>query len=70
MIDAVIDEGDRATIVDYKTEYVANEYALAEQVERHRLQIETYAKCLQSIWGIKEVRAALVFLNPRRTVWI
>ncbi len=70
VIDAVIDEGDRATIVDYKTEYVANEYALAEQVERHRLQIETYAKCLQSIWGIKEVRAALVFLNPRRTVWI
>ncbi|MCE5229924.1 PD-(D/E)XK nuclease family protein, partial [bacterium] len=70
VIDAVIDGGDRATLIDYKTEYIADDRALAKQIEKHRLQIETYANCLKSIWNLREVKTALIFLHLRRVIWM
>ncbi|MEN6626074.1 MAG: UvrD-helicase domain-containing protein [Candidatus Sumerlaeia bacterium] len=70
VIDAVIDDGDGATLIDYKTDFIKDEQALNERIERHRLQVEMYSKCLKSIWNLKTIKTALVFLNARRVIWI
>ncbi len=70
MIDCVVDEGDRALLIDYKTDYVAGEEDLELLTERYRVQIDLYRRALGGIWRLREVRAALVFLAARRVVWL
>jgi ATP-dependent helicase/nuclease subunit A len=80
IIDVVLDEGDQATVLDFKTDRAiggrtgAAAKAGAESpealVERYRLQVELYARAIEGIWRLKTTRAGLVFLDARRIVWI
>src|SRR6185295_7057067 len=64
-IDAVIDDGEIATVIDYKTEQVRDEHDLGARVEAHDLQIEQYVHALRAIWPLKRAYGCLVFLNAR-----
>ncbi len=69
-VDVIIDEGDSALVLDYKTDRPRDEAELRARAEAHRLQVTLYARCLQSIWKLGSVRAGLVFLHPRRIGWV
>ena len=71
VIDAVIDWGNKITVLDYKTDRVRNKAHLAELAANYRFQIEQYAWSLQKIWQLdyKQLRAGLVFLDAREIVW-
>jgi ATP-dependent helicase/nuclease subunit A len=68
--DAVVDEGETVTVLDYKTDHIRDEAHLAELTARYRPQLTLYAHSLQAIWLVKRLRAALVFLGARRVVWL
>ena len=68
IVDAVIDRGAAATVIDYKTDRLTSKADLEAAVARHRGQIVAYSRALRAIWQIREVEAALVFLDARRVV--
>ena len=68
IIDAVIDEGAAATVLEYKTDRVSGNTHLQALIERYEFQVNQYARSLQRIWGVDEVRAYLVFLDGRTIV--
>ncbi len=70
VIDGVIDEGERATVFDYKTDRVGSEERLRELVRQYEVQIQQYAGSLRAIWSLRSVRAALIFLDARRVHWL
>lgn len=70
VIDAVIDEGATATVIDYKTDHVRGREHLEELTEHYRIQIEQYTHALEAIWKLKSVKSGLVFLDAREIVWL
>jgi len=68
--DAVLDEGETVTVIDYKTDHLRDEAHGVELAARYRPQLTLYARSLQAIWLVKRLRAALVFLGARRVVWL
>lgn len=70
VIDAIFDEGASALVIDYKTDRVRGRRHLEEITQAYRVQIEQYARALHSIWRLKTVQSALVFLHPRQIVWV
>jgi ATP-dependent exoDNAse (exonuclease V) beta subunit len=78
IVDVVLDEGDQATALDFKTDRAIGGRAGAQGeaesletlAERYRLQVELYARAIQGIWRLKATRAGLVFLDARQIVWI
>ncbi len=63
IIDAVIDDGDRAMIIDYKSGRPDG-----ERLEAYRSQVALYAESLRAIWNLREVEGILAFLGARSLV--
>lgn len=60
VIDCVFEDDDGIVLVDYKTDAVYG-HKLDEIRERYRLQIEIYAKAIESIWN-RPVKEKFLFL--------
>ena len=70
IIDVILDDGDAATVLDYKTDWTDGGRRVAELREHYRLQIECYGRALRAVWRLQRVQAALVFLDARAIEWI
>ncbi|WP_372813494.1 3'-5' exonuclease [Paenibacillus sp.] len=60
VIDCLIDEGDGYVLVDYKTDRLKGA-SPASIAEKYRLQLQLYARAVQSIWK-KPVHGTFIFL--------
>jgi ATP-dependent helicase/nuclease subunit A len=69
IIDAIVDEPDGLTIIDFKTDRVPAE-RVASQAEKYRIQISLYRRAVESIWGRPAKGVILYFLSPGRAVRI
>jgi ATP-dependent helicase/nuclease subunit A len=64
VIDCVLDEGDRITLIDYKSDAHKDETDIRRLSERYALQLELYADALRAAWNLAEVpETYLVFLR-------
>lgn len=61
-IDLLYQDGDEWVVADYKTDV----YARSERVESYFMQLELYARILQSSLGTKVSRLELIFLDGSR----
>lgn len=68
--DRVVIDGDRATIIDFKTDKVRTDEDIAASIEKYRPQLEAYAEVLQRMSGIamENIGTTLFFTSPRRVV--
>ncbi len=66
VIDACFREGDGFVLLDYKTDRVEGDPALWAQ--RHRRQVELYARALETLTGRPVKEKYMVFLNGRACV--
>ncbi|MBD3336916.1 MAG: hypothetical protein GF355_15495, partial [Candidatus Eisenbacteria bacterium] len=70
-IDLLWRSGPQAwTVVDYKSDRVTTEDEIATRTERYAVQMRLYAEAARRLWGARQVRAALYFLQPGRAVEI
>ncbi|MED4604501.1 PD-(D/E)XK nuclease family protein, partial [Paenibacillus validus] len=60
VIDCLIDEGDGYVLLDYKTDRLKGA-SPASIAEKYRLQLQLYARAVQSIWK-KPVHGTFIFL--------
>ncbi|MGE0479172.1 MAG: UvrD-helicase domain-containing protein [Phycisphaerae bacterium] len=68
VVDCLVLDEDALTLIDYKTDRVGSDAALAERVAAYSLQMQLYAAATSAIFA-RPVRAAwLVFLHHRRIV--
>jgi ATP-dependent helicase/nuclease subunit A len=63
-LDALVIYGKSVTIIDYKTDAVTAEQ-VEERAEAYRSQLQTYARAIERITGMKVEAALLAFLTPR-----
>ena len=66
VIDACFTEGEGLVLLDYKTDRVEGDPGL--WAERHRRQVELYARALHRLTGREVVEKYVVFLNGRACV--
>lgn len=67
VIDAVIDEGDRVTLLDYKSNVLRGQEDIDRLKELYKLQLHLYASALQSAWKLDgPPETWLVFLQNGR----
>ena len=66
VIDACFREGDGFVLLDYKTDRVEGDPTA--WAERHRRQVELYAKALETLTGRPVTEKYVVFLNGRACV--
>ena len=66
VIDVCFQEGDGFVLLDYKTDHVEGDPAL--WAERHRRQVELYARALGTLTGRPVTEKYVVFLNGRACV--
>ena len=66
VIDACFREGDGFVLLDYKTDRVEGDPAL--WAERHRRQVELYARALETLTGRPVTEKYVVLLNGRACV--
>jgi len=59
VVDCCIEEQDKLTIIDYKTDYV-NQENLSEKVEYYSSQVRTYANAMHRLTG-KEVEGMILY---------
>lgn len=52
-IDCYFKEKDRYILLDYKTDFLSNEYEIENIVERYSIQLKLYKEALETIKGIK-----------------
>ena len=67
IIDALIVEDGRATIVDFKTDRISKE-ALAQRAKEYEWQLEMYGRAVEDILQVAKVRKVLYFLSRRELV--
>lgn len=68
VVDCLVWDETAVTLIDYKTDRIANEAAWAERVAAYSLQMQLYAAATSAIFE-RPVRAAwLVFLHHRRVI--
>lgn len=63
IIDCVIDEGDFAVIIDYKTDRARSSEEVDALVEQYRPQIAIYRSAIEAIWKIPVTECWLAFLH-------
>lgn len=69
VIDCVLDEGDRVTLIDYKTDSVHDDAGLDRLNSKYAPQIAQYAAALQSAWRLDSPPDCfIVFLQIGRVV--
>jgi ATP-dependent helicase/nuclease subunit A len=66
VIDACFMEGEGFVLLDYKTDHVTGDPAL--WAERHRRQVELYARALATLTGKPVTEKYVVLLNGRACV--
>ncbi len=71
-VDLVFERPDGLVVVDYKTDFVADDEHLADKLDRYRLQLGAYAVALTAATGRPVVEAVFVFCDTdgARTVTI
>ena len=67
IIDGLIVEDGRVTIVDFKTDRVSRE-ALARRASEYKWQMDMYARAVENILTMDAVRKVLYFLSLRELV--
>ncbi len=67
IIDALIVEDGRATIVDFKTDRVSKEQ-LSRRAKEYEWQMEMYGRAVEDVLGVAGVRKVLYFLSRRELV--
>jgi len=70
MVDAVIDEGDFAVVIDYKTDRIGGREDVERLKRLYAPQLAAYAEAVARAWGIVVPEAYLVFLNAGEVVMI
>ena len=68
VVDCYIEQEGSITIIDYKTDHVFTEQAIAERAEFYRGQMEVYAKSLSRICGKPVKSCVLYFLSAGKEV--
>jgi ATP-dependent exoDNAse (exonuclease V) beta subunit len=63
-VDLVYRDDDGLVVVDYKTDAVPDDEALAEALVHYRVQVAAYALAISDATGEPVVRAVLCFLRP------
>lgn len=72
-VDLLLDLGDgRYRVIDYKTDRVRDDHAIAQAMTRYERQAAAYALVLEQTLGARHVEAAFVFLvrDPATEVWV
>jgi len=67
IIDVIVDEPDGLTILDFKTDAIAADEAVA-RAETYRPQVDLYRRAVETIWNRPVKAAVLCFLSPGRAV--
>ena len=67
-IDCVFEEDGKCVVVDYKTDRIADEAAVARKTEYYAPQLELYARALREITGKEVSECILYFLDADREV--
>ncbi len=62
-VDLVFEDGDQLVVVDYKTDFVADDEHLAAKLVRYRLQLGSYALAVEAATGRSVGRAVVVFCD-------
>jgi ATP-dependent exoDNAse (exonuclease V) beta subunit len=68
VIDCVIDAGNEAMIIDYKTDRIRNPDDLGRLKERYSAQIDAYRRALATIWRTRVSLSYLYFLDAGEAV--
>ncbi len=63
VMDCVMDEGNTAVVLDYKTDRVESRDDLGRLAQRYYVQLDEYRKAIRSIWRIPVKETYLVFLS-------
>lgn len=69
-IDLLFEEDDGFVIVDYKTDALRSDDAIAQAMARYRLQGGGYALALSRATGVHVKEVSFLFLEPRRTMTV
>jgi ATP-dependent exoDNAse (exonuclease V) beta subunit len=67
-IDLLFEEEGGLVVVDYKTDVLESEEAIAERTEHYRIQAGAYTLAVQAAAGKPVKEVVLLFLQPRREV--
>ena len=67
-IDCFFEEGGGLVLVDYKTDRVGTEEELRQRAEYYRIQLDTYARALERIFGLPVRERILYFLRPEKAL--
>ena len=62
-IDLVYKQGERLVVVDWKTDYIANEAELQAKMASYRIQGASYVAAVESATGLQVARMIFVFLG-------
>lgn len=65
MIDRLVRDGNRVTVIDYKTHRDARPEQLARLAEPHREQLRLYGEGVQALWPDAEIRRVILFTHCR-----
>jgi ATP-dependent helicase/nuclease subunit A len=68
VIDCFYEDCDGLVVIDFKTDRVFTEELLRERIENYRIQLETYSKALEIIFGKPVSKRILYFLSISRAV--
>ena len=68
VVDCCFESGAGLTVVDFKTDHVHGEAALAERAEHYRPQLEAYSLALEQVLERPVERRVLYFLDAGKTV--
>ena len=63
-VDLCIETDDGLVVVDYKTDELVGPNAVAEKVDRYRLQGATYAVALEHVTQMAVIECRFLFLGP------
>ena len=67
VVDCALIENDGITVIDFKSDRITDKM-LPEAVDRYRLQVKTYAKALEKIYGLPVKSAMLYFFQLNQFV--
>jgi ATP-dependent helicase/nuclease subunit A len=68
VIDCFYEDREGLVVIDFKTDRVFTEELLRERIENYRIQLETYSKALEIIFGKPVSKRILYFLSISRAV--
>jgi ATP-dependent helicase/nuclease subunit A len=70
VIDRLILQGERVTLVDYKTHAAATPETVARLAESCRAQMHYYRQAAQRLWPAHHIRCCLLFTACNERVWL